>query len=88
MNIVLPGLVAAALLAVTPAWSSNAADGAADTPHKDASQKSVAESAKELGHAVKRDAKAVGKAVKEGAKEVGAAAKRGAKKVGAAVKAG
>ena len=81
MKFRLPGFVATVSLALAPAHASYCADSAPDAPHK-----SVAESAKELGQAVKRDAKAVGKAVKEGAKEVGSAAKRGAKKVKAAVK--
>lgn len=56
----------------------------AEQPSAD-SRKTVAESARALGQAVKHDAKAVGAAVKEGAQQVGAAAKRGAKKVQAAV---
>jgi len=80
MKVTLPGFIAAVLVALTPAYASYSADSASDTSHK-----TVAESAKEFGQAVKRDAKAVGKAAKEGAKEVGAAAKRGAKKVKAAV---
>jgi hypothetical protein len=75
------GFIAAVSLAWMPAYSSYCAEEPPDASHK-----TVAESAKELGHAVKRDAKAVGKAVKEGAQEVGSAAKRGAKKVKAAVK--
>ena len=81
MRFTFPGFIAFVLLALTPTYSSYSADNPPDASHK-----SVADSAKELGHAVKRDAKAVGKAVKEGAKEVGSAAKRGAKKVKAAVK--
>jgi hypothetical protein len=96
MNITFPGVFTAALLSLAPAYSY-AAESVPDTAHKDATQKTVAESAKEFGQtvgrdakavgkAVERDAKAVGKAVKEEAKEVGAAAERGAKKVKAAVK--
>jgi hypothetical protein len=81
MKVTYPGFIAAALVALAPAYSSYCAESASDTSHK-----TVAESAKEFGQAVKHDAKAVGKAVKEGAKEVGSAAKRGAKKVKAAVK--
>ncbi len=80
MKVTFPGFIAAGLLAMAPIYSAHSADSAPD-----ASQKTVAESAKELGQAVARDAKAVGKAVKEEAKEVGAAAKRGAKKVKDAV---
>jgi len=75
------GFIATGLLALTPAYLSYSAESAPETSHK-----TVAESAKELGQAVKRDAKVVGKAVKEGAQEVGSAAKRGAKKVKEAVK--
>jgi len=81
MNVTFPGFMATVLLALAPAIPAHSAESAPD-----ASQKTVAESAKEFGQAVKRDAKAVGKAVQEEAKEVGAAAKRGAKKVKAAVK--
>jgi len=81
MRFTLHGFIAIVLLALIPAYASYAADNPPDATHK-----SVADSAKEFGHAVGRDAKAVGKAVKEGAKEVGSAAKRGAKKVKAAVK--
>ena len=81
MNVSFPGCIAIVLLALAPAYASHAADSAPDTSHK-----TVANSAKELGQAVKRDAKAVGKAVKQGAQEVGSAAKRGAKKVKDAVK--
>jgi hypothetical protein len=81
VNVTLLGFITAVLLALTPAYSSYAAESAPDPSHK-----TVAESAKEFGKAVKRDAKAVGKAVKEGAKEVGTAAKHGAKKVKDAVK--
>ncbi len=81
MNVTFAGFIAVLLLALAPAYPSYAADGAPDTSHK-----TVAESAKDLGQAVKRDAKAVGKAVKQGAQEVGSAAKRGAKKVKDAVK--
>ena len=49
------------------------------------SGKTLAESTRALGEAIKHDAKAFGKAVKQGAQEVGAAAKRGAKQVQAAV---
>jgi len=80
MNITFLGFTAAALLALTPAQLAYSAE---DPP--DASHKTVAESAKELGQAVARDAKAVGKAVKEEAQQVGCAAKRGAKKVKDAV---
>jgi len=83
MNVTFPGFIATVLLTLAPAYAAYAAESAPDTSHK-----TVAESAKALGQAVKRDAKAVGKAVKEGAKEVGSAAKRGAKKVKAAVKTG
>ena len=74
------GFIATALFALAPAYRTHSAESAPD-----ASQKTVAESAKELGQAVKRDAKAVGKAVKQGAQQVGSAAKRGAKKVQEAV---
>ena len=81
MKVTFTGFIATALLALTPAYGSYSAESAPGTSHK-----TVAESAKELGQAVKRDAKAVGKAVKQGAQEVGSAAKRGAKKVKEAVK--
>jgi hypothetical protein len=81
MRVSFPGFIAIASLALTPAYAAYAADSAPDTSHK-----TVAESAKQLGQAVKRDAKAVGKAAKQGAQEVGSAAKRGAKKVKDAVK--
>jgi hypothetical protein len=96
MNVKFHGVVAAALLALLPGYPSHAEEAAPDAAQKDTSQKTVAESAKELGQAigrdakavgqsVERDAKAVGKAVGEGAKEVGCAAKHGAKKVKDAV---
>ena len=75
------GFIATVFLAMAPAYSSYSAENPPDPSHK-----TVAESAKELGHAVKRDAKAVGKAVKEGARQVGSAAKSTAKKVKDAVK--
>lgn len=81
MNVTFLGFVATVSLALTPTYSSYCAEQPPDTPHK-----TVAETAKELGQAAKRDAKAVGEAVKEGAQEVGSAAKRTAKKVKAAVK--
>lgn len=82
MKVTFVGFITATLLALTPVHSAYCAEDPPDT-----SRKTVAESAKELGQAVKRDAKAVGHAVKEGAQEVGSAAKRGAKKVKDAVKA-
>lgn len=81
MNTIVVRTIAAALLTLAPVHASRAADTAAT----DSNDKSVAQTAREFGHAVGRDAKAVGQAVKEGAKDVAAATKRGAKRVKSAV---
>ncbi len=73
-------LIAMLVLAVTIAGAAHGAE----QPSAD-SGKSLVESAKALGEAVKREFKAVGKAAADGAHQVGAAAKRGAKQVQDAV---